>query len=156
MMRRIRSWTLIAFLQVGGCGHSPTAPVGAVLHEADLVGGWTMAFRVGSPTSPLAFGSLDISSRHDPLRPDFLVAEFSADFRPLLGRQVSCLSTPQPALVHLQDSVSLLLALTPDAADCGLVAFGQFSANTFTGAWLEPSVTSLPQSSGTFTMWRKS
>lgn len=115
-----------------------------------------MAFQVGSRTSPLVFGSLDISAQHDPQRPEFLVAEFRADFTPLLGRQVSCLQTPQPALVQLRDSASIYLALTPDAADCGLLADGQFAANTFTGAWVEPSITSQPQSSGTFTMWRKS
>jgi hypothetical protein len=153
-MRPIRACALISLLAAGGCD-SPTAPVRTALQERDLVGPWTMAFRVGSPTSPLALGTLSISSDHDPLRPEYLVAEFSADFRPLLGRQVSCLQTPQPALVLLQDSVSVLLALTPDAADCGLEASGQFSANTFTGAWIEPSATSRPQSSGTFSMWRK-
>jgi hypothetical protein len=148
--------TCIALLPLSGCGRSTTAPPPGALREADLVGGWTMAFQGGSRTSPLVFGSLDVSAQHDPQRPEFLVAEFRADFRPLLGRQVSCLQTPQPALVQLRDSASIYLALTPDAADCGLLADGQFAANTFTGAWVEPSITSQPQSSGTFTMWRKS
>lgn len=152
----VRALTLIALVPLSGCARSTTAPSSGTLREADLVGGWTMAFQVGSRTSPLVFGSLDISAQHDPQRPEFLVAEFRADFRPLLGRQVSCLQTPQPALVRLRDSTSIALALTPDAADCGLVADGQFAANTFSGAWVEPSITSQPESSGTFTMWRKS
>jgi len=154
----VRALTLIAFVALSGCARSTTAPLraGAALRETDLVGAWMMSFQVGSRTSPLVFGSLVISDQHDPQHPEFLAAEFSADFRPLLGRQVSCLQTPQPALVQLRDSTSIYLALTPDAADCGLVADGQFTANTFTGAWIEPSITSQPQSSGTFTMWRKS
>jgi hypothetical protein len=156
MIRRSDAVTLIALAAVGGCAHAATAPVRTALRETDLVGAWTMAFQLGSPTSPLVFGSLVVSDQHDPQRPAFLVAEFSADFRPLLGRQMSCLQTPQPALVQLQDSISILLALTPDAADCGLVADGQFAANAFSGMWVEPSVTAQPQSSGTFTMWRKS
>lgn len=155
MLRHLRALMLIVLGAPSACTHSVTAPPSTVLRESDLIGAWTMAFQVGTPNSPLAFGTLVVSNQHDQQRPDFLVAEFSADFRPLLGRQVSCLETPQASLVQLRDSLSIVLALTPDAADCGLAADGRFAANTFTGQWVEPSVTSLPQSSGTFTMWRK-
>jgi len=151
-----RALILAALVPVCGCTHATTAPVAVGLRDTDLVGAWTMSFQIGTRTSPLVFGSLIVSDQHDPQRPDFLAAEFSADFRPLLGRQVSCLQTPQPALVQLRDSTTIYLALTPDAADCGLVADGHFAANTFTGIWVEPSITSQPQSSGTFTMWHKS
>lgn len=150
-----RALTLVVLVPAGDCGSSANAPSRTALREADLVGGWTMAFQLGTANSPLVYGSLVISSQHDPQRPTYLVAEFTADFRPLLERQVSCLQTPQAALVRLRDSVSITLALTPDAADCGLAAEGRYAANTFTGDWVEPSVTSQPQSSGTFTMWRK-
>ena len=150
-----RALTLATLVPLGGCGSSSTAPSSMALREADLAGGWTVAFQLGTAKSPLVYGSLVISSQHDPQSPAYLVAQFTADFRPLLGRQVSCLQTPQAALVQLRDSVSISLALTPDAADCGLAAEGQYAANTFTGNWVEPSITSQPQSSGTFTMWRK-
>ena len=149
----VRALTLIVLVSLH-CG-STTAPAPGALREPDLVGAWTMSFQGGSPTSPRVLGSLVVSARHDPQRPEFLVAEFRADFTPLLGRQISCLQTPQPALVQLRDSTSIYLALTPDAADCGLLGNGQFAANAFTGAWVEPSITPQPQSSGTFTMWRK-
>lgn len=150
-----RALTLATLVPLGGCGSASIAPSNTGLREADLAGGWTIAFQLGTATSPLVYGSLVISSQHDPQRPTYLATEFTADFRPLLGRQVSCLQTPQAALVQLQDSVSISLALTPDAADCGLAAEGHYAANTFTGNWAEPSITSQPQSSGTFTMWRK-
>jgi hypothetical protein len=107
MLRYLRARMLIVLVPLSACTHSVTAPPSTVLREADLVGGWTMAFQVG-------------------------------------------------ALVQLVDSLSISLALTPDAADCGLAADGRFAANTFTGEWVEPSITSQPDSSGTFTMWRKS
>ncbi len=153
MLPYLRALMLIVLVRLSACSHSVTAPSHTGLREADLVGGWTMVFQVGTPDSPLVFGSLVVSNQHDQQRPDFLVAGFSADFRPLLGRQVSCLQTPQRALVQVVDSISIFLALTPDAADCGLAADGRFAANTFTGEWVEPSITSQPASSGTFTMW---
>jgi hypothetical protein len=153
-MRSLASVLALAVaIPLAGCDTAPAAPVPPALNSSDLAGSWTMVFQASSAPSRLVVGTLVISDRSDPQQPAYLTAEFSADFRPALGRQVSCLATPQAALVRL-DSTTVQLLLTPNAADCGLFAGGQLERDAVTGDWVEPSITSRPQSNGTFRMTR--
>jgi hypothetical protein len=156
MFTRLVSVVALTALVQLGCTAESTAPIGTPpFTTTDLTGTWTIGFQAqGSMT--MVFGEIVISAQHDSQLPDYLMAQFTADFHPILGRQVSCLQMPQASLVRMQDSVTIQLLFTPGAADCGLFAGGPFAGNSFTGNWIEPSFTAQPLSSGTFWMWRKS
>lgn len=162
---------LIALILLAGCGGpAPTAPFQGRLTAGDVMGAWHIAFRVDSVRDcssgtcrlvrqmgvPSALGSLVISDQYDTVYTEYLTAELQVDFQPALGRQVTCLGLPQASLVQPGDSGAAAFWFTPGAADCGLYAVGQFDGQEFHGSWGEASFTSVPLSTGTFRMWRKS
>jgi hypothetical protein len=148
---------------------SPTRPILGRLSPGDLTGGWNIAFQVDSVRDCAsgscrevaqkslvpAVGSLFISDQYDTLYTAYLTAELHIDFQLALGRQVTCLGSPQASLVLPGDSGIAHFWFTPGAADCGLYGIGRFDGQEFHGGWGEPSFTSLLLSSGTFRMWRK-
>jgi hypothetical protein len=167
--RPCQAFALTAVALLAACGDSaPTSPFQGQLTTADMAGSWYIAFQVDSVRDcssgtcrmarqfllPPVVGSLVISDRYDTLYSEYLTAELQVDFQPALGRQVTCLSSPQGSLVQPRDSGAAYFWFTPGAADCGLGAVGQFDGQQFNGRWGEASFTDLPLSSGTFRMWR--
>lgn len=135
----------------------PTTATSRDPGPTDLVGTWDIAFRL-SPDSPaetyfpdteidrtaVIHGRLEISA--DSVRwGEYYVlrAQFSADFWPMLGRAMSCLSSAEETWVSPRDFILdppapvFRIWFTPGAADCGLDAAGAFSGGSATGGWSE-------------------
>lgn len=162
--------TIIALALVTACGeHAPTPPFLGQLTVSDVAGAWNIAFRLDSVRDctsgacrlvqagprPIIVGDLVIADRYDTLYSEYLPAELQVDFEPALGRQVTCLASPQSSLVRPGGSGVADFWFTPGSADCGLYASGQFDGQEFYGTWGEPSFTGQPLSAGSFRMWRK-
>jgi len=156
-IRSPQAATFIALVLAASCSDAAsTVPLRGRLTAVDVAGTWNIAFRLDSALlRPPAVGSLVVSDQYDPLHTEYLTAALQVDFRPLLGRQVSCLYPLQASLVQPRDSGVAYFWFTPQAADCGLYAVGRFDRQEFHGEWGEPSATSQLLSHGTFRMWRQ-
>jgi len=165
-----RVLALVGFVLTAACRESsPTGPVLGRLTAADVTGAWNVAFQVDSVRDCTSgtcrlvaqkslvpvVGSLVVADQYDARYPEYLTAELHIDFHPALGRQVTCLGSPQASLVLVGDSGMVHFWFTPGSADCGLYGIGQFDGQEIHGGWGEPSFTGVPLSSGTFRMWRQ-
>jgi len=79
----------------------------------------------------------------------------TVDFRPLLGRQMSCYE-PGPLTIQVMriDSASWTLLFTPRVADCGFAASARRVGDTLRGEWSETSLIG-PIAQGRLQMMRR-
>jgi hypothetical protein len=163
-----RAAVLLAALAASGCGmplFRPPPPTPFALRPSDrrnrLVGTWVIAFRLDTvsgdsvaPSLTEAPGQLVLQDTVIRPGPDGLRGRFYADFRPLLGRQISCYSASEAVfpIYFRQDSV--IVGLTPRASDCGLWIHGQQVGDTVAGEWSEPAFAGY-SSQGSFRMVRQ-
>jgi len=146
--------TLVLLLLGSACRSVPPA----VVPEA-IAGEWTVFFAADSirdvvnsnppiitwrtPPERWIQGTLSIQSgsvwRDSTLRRRGMIpARFSIDFRPLLGRQVSCYDPGDGWIATFAYRDSLDIAFVP-GGDCGLRARGRQHGDSITGRWFEDS-----------------
>lgn len=78
----------------------------------------------------------------------------TADFTPLLGRQMSCFEPGKRELESEWDGDRVAIAFTPNVADCGFGGLGVWRSDTIRGVWSETSFVG-PVSIGRFVMARR-
>ena len=154
--------TLAVLVCLVGCGTHRTEPkdrIDALSRSATrraqtstdtvaLVGQWMIQFaldsiRQGSPE----WTRFQRSPVHGTLRIDSVIvgrgwqrAMMTVDFRPLLGRQMSCYAPgPQGLVVTRADSMKWDVWFTPGAVDCGFEASAVEHGDTLRGVWTEGS-----------------
>ena len=88
--------------------------------------------------APPVRGTLSVSGSRDD-REAYEVT-MTVDFRPLLGRQMSCYEPGRRTIrIARADSASWSLLFTPAAADCGFGASARRQGDTLRGEWSETS-----------------
>ena len=148
---------LIALTSVVACGRMTLPPATGTESQRTLAGDWSIEFRldstrgtgVWSPTSDSSIqGTLHLAGNDGVVR-----STIEVDFKPLLGRDMSCFD-PRPTstvITHAIESTSL--HFTPEAADCGFGASGKFYGDSLVGTWSETSFIG-PVAVGAFRMLR--
>lgn len=149
------TWLCLALLGCLGSGLTGTAATAQQAPERpDLHGIWRIQFILDSlpfwdtsATPPRArvlttfqdsvvIGVLvvypDSSGHRLPFR-----TEFAADFRPVLGRPMSCYRPGTGVLDARRRDGAVWLDFGPRSFDCGLVAVGQLVGDTLRGRWYE-------------------
>ncbi|HKW46108.1 MAG TPA: hypothetical protein VJN70_01630 [Gemmatimonadaceae bacterium] len=126
--------------------------------QRTLVGDWTVEFRLDSlrttgtwsPASrQSAQGTLHLADSDGQVR-----SSIQMDFRPLLGREMSCF-VPRPTSTFISRAgENTSLVFTPGAADCGFSASGKFYGDSLIGTWGETSFIG-PVAAGQFRMVRR-
>ena len=141
---------LALLLVITACGRiTLSAPTGN--SQRSLAGDWTLEFRLDSVrtgSAQSAQGVLHLADSDGVVR-----SSIQVDFRPLLGREMSCFD-PRPTstvIGHAGERTSLLF--TPGAADCGFSASGMFYGDSLIGVWDETSFVG-PVAAGSFRMIR--
>jgi hypothetical protein len=69
-----------------------------------------------------------------------LRAHLAVDFRPALGRQMSCLGVTKGLAASRTGARSVRLWFTPGAHDCGFGGLGEQRGDTIAGTWSEGSI----------------
>ena len=143
------------------CSQRPSRPGTS---RSGIAGSWNAEFVVDSfilarrpvrtapATGVVTFGD---STRLAGARGEWGIATtMRVDFRPALGRQLSCLDQDGSVTAVSAHGDSLHLNFTPQAADCGLHAVGRARGDTISGRWVEPGYAI--QALGHFTLVRRS
>jgi hypothetical protein len=113
-----------------------------------LVGQWTIQFALDSIRRPgPEWTRVKVGPVHGTLRIDSALvgrgwqrAMMTVDFRPLLGRQMSCYAPgAQGVIVTRPDSMNWQIWFTPAAVDCGFDAWAVAHRDTLRGVWTETS-----------------
>ena len=82
-----------------------------------------------------------------------LRARFALDFRPALGRQISCLRDSGRLAAGRTGTRTVRLEFTPGVYDCGFAGVGQVTRDSIVGTWSESSFVG-PVSEGRFRLIR--
>jgi hypothetical protein len=136
--------TTSALLLTVACSGSLSTPSPNTGAQTNLLGTWTVEFRLDSVRSQgwhagsfaTTRGTLQLS---DSTSPNVFHSQIDVAFDALLGRPMSCFS-PRPTTTGVSregDRVSL--SFTPSAADCGFGASGLLSGDSIVGTWDETS-----------------
>jgi len=120
---------------------------------AEIAGVWNAEFVVDSfilaqrpPHSAPAVGLVTFAdtTRLAGARGELAMATtMSVDFRPALGRRISCLDSAGTETTVAVRNDSVHLNFTPHVADCGLHAVGHRHGDTISGRWVEPGFATL-------------
>lgn len=153
-MRLLR---LAPYLMMVACGRvTLPASNGAASHRT-LAGDWTLEFRLDSTRSGGNWSSASHQSAQGTLHlanPDGVVrSSIQVDFRPLLGRDMSCFDPRPTSTAISRGGENTILVFTPGAADCGFSASGKFYGDSMVGTWSETSFIG-PVAVGQFRMIR--
>lgn len=152
----MRILSLVPYVMMVACGRMTLPPNGGD-SQRTLAGDWTLEFGLDSVRSSGQWsatshrsiqGSLHLADSDGVVR-----SSIQLDFRPLLGREMSCFDPRPTSTAISQAGNNTSLHFTPGAADCGFSASGKFYGDSLVGTWSETSFIG-PVAVGRFRMIR--
>ena len=148
---------LAALLLAVACGRITLSAPSGTESQRTLVGDWTVEFRLDSLRAAGQWSAASRQSIQGSLHlsdsDGVAASRIRVDFKPLLGRDMSCFDPLPTSTVITRAGENTSLHFTPGAADCGFGASGRFFGDSLIGAWSETSFAG-PIAMGRFRMVR--